>query len=297
MVRGWKAVLAVAGLAVLGAIPSVTLAQDNMQSDSMKKDDAMQDGMKHRHDEARRHGAGQECESAVYRDVSRQGAQHERARDGLSRHGRQENPAPDSFQTSNGPDVHVILVATRDAKDDANFLSGNVERIELGKLKGNEGDQNYELPENLDLSKFQRCPSTASGSMRTLAPLRWLNSKRERAQGCPGNERGSPAPRNDNEYKSTKLDQQQQMDFRGDCTASAGGGLWEFRPEKCSSTKGERGGSFAPSEKTAGLYGIAGRGKRIRQAGERRFIIAGREKLLRLSDFATSNGPEVHVVF
>ena len=60
-----------------------------------------------------------------------------------------------NFKTSNGPDVHVILVAVKDADDDANFLKGSTERVELGKLKGNEGDQNYEIPEGTDLAKFQ----------------------------------------------------------------------------------------------------------------------------------------------
>jgi len=59
------------------------------------------------------------------------------------------------FKTSNGPDVHVILVAAKDADDDANFLKNNTERIELGKLKGNEGDQNYVIPAGTDLAKFQ----------------------------------------------------------------------------------------------------------------------------------------------
>jgi hypothetical protein len=60
-----------------------------------------------------------------------------------------------NFKTSNGPDVHVILIAAMDADDDANFLKGNTERVELGSLKGNEGDQNYEIPSGTDLSKFQ----------------------------------------------------------------------------------------------------------------------------------------------
>jgi len=60
-----------------------------------------------------------------------------------------------NFKTSNGPDVHVILVATTDAMDDANFLKDNTEKLELGKLKGNEGDQNYEIPTGTDLTKFR----------------------------------------------------------------------------------------------------------------------------------------------
>ena len=60
-----------------------------------------------------------------------------------------------NFKTSNGPDVHVILVAAKDADDDANFLKSNTPRVELGALKGNEGDQNYAIPAGTDLSKFQ----------------------------------------------------------------------------------------------------------------------------------------------
>ena len=59
------------------------------------------------------------------------------------------------FKTSNGPDVHVILIAVKDADDDANFLKNGTERIELGQLKGNEGDQNYDIPAGTDLAKFQ----------------------------------------------------------------------------------------------------------------------------------------------
>jgi hypothetical protein len=60
-----------------------------------------------------------------------------------------------NFKTSNGPDVHVILIAVKDADDDANFLKSGVERVELGPLKGNQGDQNYQIPSGTDLSKFQ----------------------------------------------------------------------------------------------------------------------------------------------
>lgn len=60
-----------------------------------------------------------------------------------------------NFKTSNGPDVHVILIAAKDADDDANFLKNNTERVELGKLKGNEGDQNYDIPAGTDVGKFQ----------------------------------------------------------------------------------------------------------------------------------------------
>ena len=60
-----------------------------------------------------------------------------------------------NFKTSNGPDVHVVLIAARDADDDANFLKSSTEKLELGALKGNEGDQNYDIPISTDLDKFQ----------------------------------------------------------------------------------------------------------------------------------------------
>ena len=57
------------------------------------------------------------------------------------------------FSTSNGPDVHVYLVAAPDAtKDDIIHHAGF---INLGKMKGNEGDQNYELPNGIDLKTYR----------------------------------------------------------------------------------------------------------------------------------------------
>ena len=58
-----------------------------------------------------------------------------------------------NFATSNGPDVHVYLVAARDAKD--NETVTKAESVDLGTLKGNIGDQNYELPANADLAKYR----------------------------------------------------------------------------------------------------------------------------------------------
>lgn len=57
------------------------------------------------------------------------------------------------FATSNGPDVRVYLVAAADAKDNDTVKSAGF--VELGNLKGNIGDQNYDVPANVDLAKYQ----------------------------------------------------------------------------------------------------------------------------------------------
>ena len=57
------------------------------------------------------------------------------------------------FQTSNGPDVHVLLVNAPDALD--NDTVKHARSIDLGSLKGNIGDQNYYVPAGTDLNKYQ----------------------------------------------------------------------------------------------------------------------------------------------
>ncbi|MFZ0293253.1 MAG: DM13 domain-containing protein [Candidatus Sulfotelmatobacter sp.] len=58
-----------------------------------------------------------------------------------------------NFKTSNGPDVHVYMVAADDAKDVATVQQAGF--IDLGVIKGNVGDQNYELRPEVDLSKYR----------------------------------------------------------------------------------------------------------------------------------------------
>lgn len=58
-----------------------------------------------------------------------------------------------NFKTSNGPDVHVYMVAADDAKDIATVEQAGF--IDLGVIKGNIGDQNYTLSNDLDLSKYR----------------------------------------------------------------------------------------------------------------------------------------------
>lgn len=57
------------------------------------------------------------------------------------------------FATSNGPDVHVYLVAADDATDNDTVTKAGF--IDIGSLKGNIGDQNYDLPANADLTKYR----------------------------------------------------------------------------------------------------------------------------------------------
>lgn len=57
------------------------------------------------------------------------------------------------FEVDNGPDLHVYLVPIDPVPSSVGTeIPGSVD---LGKLKGNIGDQNYEIPAELDLSQFQ----------------------------------------------------------------------------------------------------------------------------------------------
>jgi hypothetical protein len=58
----------------------------------------------------------------------------------------------EDFNVTNGPDLHVILtkhsspVTSDDVGDDT---------IDLGSIKGNQGNQNYDIPSGVDLSEYQ----------------------------------------------------------------------------------------------------------------------------------------------
>ncbi|MDH3247751.1 MAG: DM13 domain-containing protein [Acidimicrobiia bacterium] len=56
----------------------------------------------------------------------------------------------EDFEVTNGPDLHVLLVPN-DSPADRDDLTGYVD---LGKLKGNVGNQNYEIPPDIDMSEF-----------------------------------------------------------------------------------------------------------------------------------------------
>lgn len=58
-----------------------------------------------------------------------------------------------NFATSNGPDVRIYLIAAPDAMDNATVKQAGF--VELGPMKGNQGDQNYEVPATVDLAKYR----------------------------------------------------------------------------------------------------------------------------------------------
>lgn len=58
------------------------------------------------------------------------------------------------FATSNGPDVHVVLARADDKALSQDIVTGQLDDIELGVLKGNQGDQNYYLPASVDLKDY-----------------------------------------------------------------------------------------------------------------------------------------------
>jgi pentapeptide MXKDX repeat protein len=152
MISRTKLLLALAALVFTFGLHAPVYAQDTMkQQDNMRHEDGMQqqDNMKH---DAMPQEKGKTLETGTFH-----GKVHNTS-------GRATIYREDSgelvlrltnFKTSNGPDVHVILIAAKDADDDANFLKSNTKRVELGKLKGNEGDQNYDIPSGTDLTKFQ----------------------------------------------------------------------------------------------------------------------------------------------
>jgi hypothetical protein len=68
--------------------------------------------------------------------------------------GKQEYVRLTDFTTSNGPDVHVLLARSDDQNLTQEIVKGQLDSVELGPLKGNQGDQNYDLPISVDLQKY-----------------------------------------------------------------------------------------------------------------------------------------------
>jgi hypothetical protein len=68
--------------------------------------------------------------------------------------GKEEYVRLTDFVTSNGPDVHVLLARSDDRSLTQEIVKGQLDSVELGPLKGNQGDQNYDLPASADLQKY-----------------------------------------------------------------------------------------------------------------------------------------------
>jgi len=58
----------------------------------------------------------------------------------------------ENFQVTNGPDLRVLLVTNPDPNNSGDVQAGY---IELGKLKGNLGNQNYEIPADIQLEDYK----------------------------------------------------------------------------------------------------------------------------------------------
>ena len=147
-----------AGLLTTAIAVGPAMAQDSMKQEPMKQD-SMKDGMKHdgmKQDNMKHDGMMQEEKAKTLYTGKFSGKVHKT--EGRATVYQQADGKLllrlTGFKTSNGPDVHVVLLALKEASDNGNSLKSSTERVELGKLKGNEGDQNYEIPAGTDLSKF-----------------------------------------------------------------------------------------------------------------------------------------------
>ena len=58
----------------------------------------------------------------------------------------------EDFQVTNGPDLRVILTRAQDPEQAGEVTSPG--HLELSKLKGNMGNQNYPIPDDADVSSF-----------------------------------------------------------------------------------------------------------------------------------------------
>ena len=59
----------------------------------------------------------------------------------------------ENLNVTNGPDLHVLLSAHPNPSSQAELKDSGY--IDLGPLKGNQGNQNYEIPAEVDISEMQ----------------------------------------------------------------------------------------------------------------------------------------------
>ena len=62
----------------------------------------------------------------------------------------------ENLDTSNGPDVHVWLSAAHVVEGTGGwYTAGSADHYDLGLIKGNQGNQVYEIPADVDLSRYK----------------------------------------------------------------------------------------------------------------------------------------------
>ena len=60
----------------------------------------------------------------------------------------------EDFNVINGPDLRVLLTTHPDPQSRGDVHADDVEYFELGKLKGNIGNQNYPIPDDVDVDDY-----------------------------------------------------------------------------------------------------------------------------------------------
>ena len=81
------------------------------------------------------------------------------------------------FEVTNGPDLEVWLVREADPRSSADVKAS--EWVSLGALKGNIGDQNYSIPEGIDVAAYGSAVIWCEqfGVLFSAAPLEHVASR------------------------------------------------------------------------------------------------------------------------
>jgi hypothetical protein len=58
------------------------------------------------------------------------------------------------FTAPGGANVHVVLARSQDLNPSQAVVNGGLDSIDLGQLRGDQGDQIYDLPSGADLNKY-----------------------------------------------------------------------------------------------------------------------------------------------
>ena len=59
----------------------------------------------------------------------------------------------ENFSVTNGPNLHVILTPRQNPTNRNDVMAAGY--VDLGKIKGNVGNQNYEIPDDVDISNIE----------------------------------------------------------------------------------------------------------------------------------------------